>query len=228
MRLLFLCLLFPVFALAAVGFGVSAPGTVDTRPPEITPISPAEGDEYEGEVNFEWTISEDSLSLAPEAVQLFVLEADSVTVLYEFSTPMLPSGNYLHHWTVPGALPSGTFWRVEARDAFGNFSRADGAVFDSTDGPESLDIPASLTLGNAWPNPFNPTTQLRFSIPESGPVSLEIYDLSGRHVESLFRGTLERGWQEFLWKAEGQASGVYLALLKTNTEIRSTKLVLLK
>ncbi|MDP6419031.1 MAG: T9SS type A sorting domain-containing protein [Candidatus Krumholzibacteria bacterium] len=226
MRLLFLCLLFPVFALAAVGFGVSAPGTVDTRPPEIVLHFPSPGDTLRFETDFQWSIVEDSISLSLDAMTLRIYELPS-DLLWEQQMPMSTDGEYSVHWTILSSFGSGR-WEVTARDAFGNVSVAERLLGGGTDTPESLAIPASLTLGNAWPNPFNPTTQLRFSIPESGPVSLEIYDLSGRHVESLFRGTLERGWQEFLWKAEGQASGVYLALLKTNTEIRSTKLVLLK
>jgi hypothetical protein len=87
--------------------------------------------------------------------------------------------------------------------------------------------PAELAL-NAYPNPFNPKTRLRFSLPEAGRVSLRIYDVSGREVARLLDEPRAAGEQSVSWNAEAQPSGVYLALLETAAGRVTQRLVLLK
>ncbi len=87
--------------------------------------------------------------------------------------------------------------------------------------------PADLSL-NAYPNPFNPKTSLRFSLPETSRVTLRIYDISGREVANLLDETRAAGAQSVSWNAKGRPSGVYLALLETSTGQLSQRLVLLK
>ncbi len=83
------------------------------------------------------------------------------------------------------------------------------------------------------PNPFNPQTTLEFHLPRPGFCSLEIYDLRGRLVESLWAGNRGAGDQYFLWQGrdeEGKAvpSGVYFARLVYEGAVENRKIVLLK
>ena len=80
----------------------------------------------------------------------------------------------------------------------------------------------------AWPNPFNPTTTLRFEPAEPGPASLRVYDARGREVAKLFEGVHAGGAMEIVWRPEDLASGVYLARLTTIAGGESRSLVLLK
>jgi hypothetical protein len=88
--------------------------------------------------------------------------------------------------------------------------------------------PAEFRLEQNFPNPFNPTTTIRFGIPETGFVSLKIYDLLGREVTSLIDEELPVGRYEVVWDAAGVASGVYIYSLTGGTFQQTKKLILLK
>lgn len=60
------------------------------------------------------------------------------------------------------------------------------------------------------PNPFNPSTEIRFELPESGPVELTVYDARGREVQSLLNETLSAGPHSVTFEAGDLPSGVYL------------------
>jgi len=81
---------------------------------------------------------------------------------------------------------------------------------------------------HAWPNPFNPTTTLRFDLAEPGPATLRVYDVRGREVASLFEGVHPGGPVEITWRPEGLASGFFLARLESATGSECRSLVLLK
>ena len=93
--------------------------------------------------------------------------------------------------------------------------------------------PAALRLLPAYPNPFNPWTQLAYDLPSAGRATLSIFDVSGRRVATLIDGTLEAGRHEQSWDGRDDAgnelpSGVYLALLRAGETRESTRLVLLR
>ncbi len=80
----------------------------------------------------------------------------------------------------------------------------------------------------AAPNPFNPTTTLRFFLPQAAHTRLDIYDVGGRRVATLRDGTLAAGRHEEVWHARGNPSGVYFARLQAGSDVEVTRLVLLK
>jgi len=108
--------------------------------------------------------------------------------------------------------------------------RAEGPV-DATGVPEAgTRLDATLA---AFPNPFNPTTTLAFTLKEGATVELGIYDVRGRPVAELQSGYVESGRHGFQWHAKNAiggdvASGVYLARLRAGGETRVQRLLLLK
>ena len=70
-------------------------------------------------------------------------------------------------------------------------------------------IPQSFTLEAAYPNPFNPSTTIRFTIPEEADVSLAVYDGLGRFVSTLVDGSLSTGSHEANFEAGNLTNGVY-------------------
>ncbi len=87
-------------------------------------------------------------------------------------------------------------------------------------------VPEEFTL-KAYPNPFNPTTTIEFTMPEAGNVSLTIFDNTGRLVEQMTRSA-NAGTVKFEWNAEGKTSGTYFAKVSSSGVSKVVSLVLLK
>lgn len=103
---------------------------------------------------------------------------------------------------------------------------------DITAVPTSIDpadeLPIEIALAQNYPNPFNPTTSIRFELPESQPIALEVYDLSGRHIATLASSVHTAGFHEVSFDASGLSSGVYLYRLQTESQTFTRKFTLLK
>ncbi len=94
-------------------------------------------------------------------------------------------------------------------------------------------LPAAYSLGANYPNPFNPSTTITYDLPESGPVTLAVYDLQGRQVAILAQGFRRAGRHSAVWQGRNRAgesvgSGVYLYRLRTDRFTAQGKMVLLK
>lgn len=87
-------------------------------------------------------------------------------------------------------------------------------------------VPASFELYQNYPNPFNPSTNIKFSLPNSGNISLKVYDQLGKEVSNLADGFRSAGTYEISFDASKLTSGIYFYKLVTN-EINATKKMLL-
>ena len=100
--------------------------------------------------------------------------------------------------------------------------------------PDPHVVPLAYSLGQNFPNPFNPSTVIGFDLPEAGHVSLVVYDMQGRRVADLASDHRQAGHHSVTWNASGIASGVYFARLNvTNTDGRAvyssiSKMVLIR
>ena len=95
------------------------------------------------------------------------------------------------------------------------------------DGDDGI-IPYEFALFNNYPNPFNPVTTIKFSIPETQQVTLKIYNLMGREVVTLIDQELHPGYHTTKWNAGSMASGVYFYRLISGKESLKQKMILLK
>lgn len=89
-------------------------------------------------------------------------------------------------------------------------------------------LPEKYYLGQNYPNPFNPSTHLEFGIPESGFVSLKIYDVLGNEVASLVYEQLQPGSYEVDWNAENYPSGTYFYKLSSDAFSDTKRMFLIK
>ena len=89
-------------------------------------------------------------------------------------------------------------------------------------------IPETFALLPAYPNPFNPTTTLQYHLTYDGNVTLVIYDVTGREVETLVSENKLAGKHIITWNTENISSGVYYCRLIQNDQISTQKLILLK
>ena len=86
----------------------------------------------------------------------------------------------------------------------------------------------NATLHPAYPNPFNPTTNLKISLQETADVKLSIYDINGRLVETLQEGSLSPGDYSFTFNGSNLASGTYFVHLRTGEAVSIQKMMLSK
>lgn len=89
-------------------------------------------------------------------------------------------------------------------------------------------VPADFLLEQNFPNPFNPETTIRFSIPRYSEVKLEVYDINGKLVSTLLSGEFSEGTYSVRLNASGLASGIYVYKLTSDNFTASKKLLLLK
>jgi hypothetical protein len=91
------------------------------------------------------------------------------------------------------------------------------------------EVPASGSMFFAnYPNPFNPVTTFRFNIRREGRVSIRVYSVEGRYVETVVDRYMSRGEKEVEWKAAGLASGLYFARMRSPGCVCTRKVVILR
>lgn len=95
-------------------------------------------------------------------------------------------------------------------------------------GIENNQFLTSYKLQQNFPNPFNPSTSFEFQIPNSGIVSLKIYDALGKEVAVIVDRVLSAGNYLYRWNAGDLASGVYFYRLRSGDFIKTKKLMLVK
>ncbi len=88
--------------------------------------------------------------------------------------------------------------------------------------------PLTFKLLNNFPNPFNPTTVVGYSIPRRGFVSLRVYDVLGRNVETLVSGIKNAGIHKVQFDGTSLASGVYFDRLEYEGRVLTGKMILMK
>jgi subtilisin family serine protease len=94
-------------------------------------------------------------------------------------------------------------------------------------------IPTVFSMAQNFPNPFNPTTDISFGLPNAGKINLEVYDIMGRRVKTLVNGELAAGVHKISWngtndKGEHISSGVYFYKLSSGDNVVTKKMVMLK
>ena len=109
----------------------------------------------------------------------------------------------------------------------------EGPLYKQTAGEASQNssltaLQETYALASNYPNPFNPSTEIRFTLPEASAVSLIVYDVMGREVERLLDKTLGAGYHEARWDATGLPSGVYLYRIEAGAFAQTRRMTLLK
>jgi hypothetical protein len=117
--------------------------------------------------------------------------------------------------------------KVKATEPISRFEFYIGKEQTLLEKQESM-LPVSFELSQNYPNPFNPSTNIRFSVPEHTEVTLEIYDVLGRKVQTLINETMQPGWHVATWNAGRLSSGVYLYRLRAGNTVITKTLTLIK
>jgi hypothetical protein len=92
----------------------------------------------------------------------------------------------------------------------------------------SSQIPDKYKLENNYPNPFNPSTNIKFQIPEKSFTSIIVYDMIGREVMTLMNEELNAGYYNYQFNAKNLNSGIYFYAIRTENFSETKKMVLIK
>ena len=91
-----------------------------------------------------------------------------------------------------------------------------------------LAIPTAYSVGPAFPNPFNPTTDVRFELPEDTEITLDVFDIAGKKIATIASGHFSAGVHTVTWDAGDSPSGIYFYRLTADEFTGCGKVILLK
>ena len=133
----------------------------------------------------------------------------------------------------PGILSPNNlyYWRVNSTYSYGTSTWSSpwnfrtGAIGVNQ---VSEEIPAEYKLYKNYPNPFNPTTTIKFDLPKSSVVKLSVYDITGKEIETLVNEKMNAGSYETKWDGTKYSSGVYFYRLTAGDYTATTKMLMIK
>ncbi len=134
------------------------------------------------------------------------------------------TSNIVHNYSYQDKnLLSGKYnYRLKQVDFNGNYKYYD------LSSEVIIGTPNRFRLNQNYPNPFNPTTKINFELPNSGFITLSIFDISGREVKQLVNETKPAGYYSVVFDAKGLSSGAYFYKLTGDNFSDTKKMVLVK
>lgn len=214
----------------------SYPVLAENAPPSITFIQP--------NVDGAWADGE-RFPIIYEAVNTPVDEVAHVSFFYDTDLDPVPSSPIQGSLGIPisseqdtawwymGSVPDGEYTILAILDDYFHDTRqiyAQGTVTvnhtSAEENPE--DLPEEFAIRSAYPNPFNPTVEIAFSLPERANVYATWYSVDGRQVDKQFHLNRSAGDQRISWTPKNLPSGVYLLNLQAGGTNLTRKVVYMK
>lgn len=156
-----------------------------------------------------------------------VLDRDGVlsVMIYSYDGDLIMPGSELFSFDTEADNFDAVFSELQVSDMFGYFIPSSGRV--------TIDLPLEYKLNGAYPNPFNASTVISFSLPEVSDIQLSVFNILGQQVKTFKADNMSPGENTFIWDGtndNGQpvASGVYMYLLQANDFSATSRMVLLK
>lgn len=181
-----------------------------------------------------------SLILAHQLIAAKLNVANGSPVPSEVADAILDADNAIANRIIPaGIRTSSTLGQMmtsiaKTLDMYNNKLLTPECLYEPemTENKLNQTVEEGLVLGN-FPNPFNPTTQIRFAIPENSFVSLKVYNTVGQLVKTLVNENLEKGYHNIEWNATDDSgnklsSGIYLYRLQAGDQVQTSKMILMK
>jgi len=129
---------------------------------------------------------------------------------------------------VPECVANSEHFNISLDQFYYSFMIADSQDCEVTSIIENGHYPTSFKLYNPYPNPFNPSTTIRFSVEKLLATSLRIYDINGRLIETLIVGKMDPGAHKIMWNAQSYSAGIYFVQMTSGRYRQVQKLILLK
>ncbi|MBK7265013.1 MAG: T9SS type A sorting domain-containing protein [Ignavibacteriales bacterium] len=150
-----------------------------------------------------------------------------------FSNPQVIGGLTSNSVVIPELSAGKTYyWRVRSTDGTGNYSDFSGVGDFVTDGITGVELenslPTEFSLGQNFPNPFNPSTKINFALPADLNVKLSVYNTLGEKVAEIINGPMNAGNYSIEFNASTFPSGIYFYRIEAGVNIAVRKMILLK
>ena len=173
-------------------------------------------------IEVKWELAE-----AGGDMKFFVLRAEAASTEFrQLANPKINRKGLSFTFIDESCKPGMTYrYRVDVLDEDGH-----RILFET----EAIVPPATqLTLSQNFPNPFNPTTTITFSLPKTAPVRLSIFTLEGKLVRTLVDEVLSNGFKEYEWDGKDAqgfsvSSGIYFYRIKAGNRTLTKKMTLIK
>jgi hypothetical protein len=157
----------------------------------------------------------------------YIIEGEAGIEIFNLTDPLHPvrTGRYARDgWLVGAAVSDGMAFTANE----GNFDILDcSRAVDLFTDHSGTSTPATFEL-TSFPNPFNASTRITFSLPQATPVDLRVYDIQGRLVETLVSKVMAAGYYSVYFDGHEFASGAYLLRLTSGRNYQTQKVVLIK
>ena len=146
----------------------------------------------------------------------------------------IPKSQLTYDWTVPNITTGFGKIRVVQDNSTGTDYSAECRSFtiinNNTTDVTSDDnhVIKEFFIYPAYPNPFNSSTTISFSLPEKGFVSLNIFNIAGQKIKTVINGEMPAGLHKVNWNADDVNSGVYFYVIQTSQAVETRKLILIK
>jgi hypothetical protein len=146
----------------------------------------------------------------------------------------IPNGHlFAPVWPVPENLAyTNTTMQHQGTDGFAlgdlNWFPSQKAAWLLTDIKSVEPVPQGFTLSQNFPNPFNPSTNIEFTLPKAAQVQLKVYNVLGQEVATLVNGFVTAGPHSVNFNASNLATGVYLYKIVAGDYLSTRKMLLLK
>lgn len=129
--------------------------------------------------------------------------------------------NYSYTDNLTSVTNQTLYYRLKQIDFDGTFTFSNEVEVD-------LSLPQTFSMEQNFPNPFNPSTTIKYSIPSSEFVSIKIYDVIGNEIAKLVDIKQDAGKYEVSFNALSLSSGVYLYKIQAGTFVQTKKMILMK
>jgi hypothetical protein len=141
-------------------------------------------------------------------------------------TTLVPQNySYVDETVTPGEW----YYKLKQVDLDGSFSYSEVQhVTVTLTSVDPAEVPTEAMLAQNFPNPFNPTTMIKYGLPERAHVTLTVYNTLGQPVATLVNGEIAPGYHVVQFDAKGLASGVYFYKIVAGNFMQTNKLLLLR
>lgn len=165
------------------------------------------------------------------------IDVDKVNIFYsennganwtEIATN-INSSDYQYDWSVPDVNSNDCIIKIVNSDYEEYFVESEPfSIINQTSIDNSNITPTEFSLEQNFPNPFNPVTTIKYSIPKTTNVKLMIFSLNGELIETLVDQSQSTGFYQVSWNAKDYPSGIYLYKLLADNFVEERKLILVK